>query len=199
MGKNSIHYVNNVEFCDALVIHRNKMFEWKDDIDYINTLYTTRKNNTSTLLELYYLKTIYEYLIVTLLNKPVVSNYIVIQINKIATRFVQRPLYINRTYKDDMINNAVENCLKYIVNFDPSISTNAFSYFTQYCYYAFLRTILSENRQRDIESKITEECEFSAFFASSEGLEYHEKQQLKESLELRCRTSQLMEYRDNRS
>ena len=196
MGKNSEHYVNNVEFCDALVIHRNKVFEWKDSINYLNNLYDTQRLNTHTLLELHYLKSYYEYLIASLLNKPIVSNYLVIQVNKIATRFAQRPLYINRTYKEDMINNAVENCLKYITNFDPTITTNAFSYFTQYCYYAFLRTILSENRQRDIESKITEECEFSAFFASSEGLEYHEKQQLKESLELRCRNEKLSEYRN---
>jgi hypothetical protein len=193
VGKNSQHYVNNVEFCKQLIIHRNNVFTWKDTTTDLVNIFNNQLTNTQTLLDLYSLRCTYEYLIANILNKPRVSNYLATQLEKIATKFAQSPLYINRTYKADMIDNAIENCLKYITNFNPEVTTNAFAYFTTCCYYAFLRTIYQEHKQRDIETKIISESEFSVFF-NGDSLEDHERQQLKEVLELKTRTERSQEY-----
>jgi len=65
----------------------------------------------------------------------------------IAERLSFRPNFINYTYRDEMISDALENCLMYIRNFDPEKSNNPFSYYTQICYYAFLRRIQKEKKQ----------------------------------------------------
>ena len=185
MGKSHEHYVNNNDFVDALVIYRNIYFSWKDLVTEL-CIYYHNIIKCNSYVELYYLCTLYEYLIVAILNKPKINDYLVLQLTKIATRYATKPIHINRTYKEDMINSAVENCLKYITNFDPAITTNAFSYFTQIIHYSFLRTVQSENKQRDIESKIIADAEFSTFFESN-GLEDHERSRIKEQLELRNR------------
>jgi hypothetical protein len=78
-------------------------------------------------------------------DKPMMSEYIGECIYKIATRLSTRPNFINYTYRDEMICDAIENCLQYINNFNPEKSNNAFAYITQICYYAFLRRIQKDD------------------------------------------------------
>jgi len=52
-----------------------------------------------------------------------------------------------------MAFDAMENCLRYIRNFDHKKSENPFSYFTQISYYAFLRRIEREQNQFAIKAK----------------------------------------------
>ena len=52
-----------------------------------------------------------------------------------------------------MVGDGVENCLLYAHNFDPTKSSNPFSYFTQIIYYAFLRRIEKEKKQAYIKYK----------------------------------------------
>jgi len=59
--------------------------------------------------------------------------------------------------------DAVENCLKAILNYNIEAATrtgnpNAFAYFTQICYYAFLRRIAKEKKQQDIKFKFIEKA-----------------------------------------
>ena len=54
--------------------------------------------------------------------------------------------------------DAVENCLKAIENYNIEAATrsgnpNAFAYFTQISWYAFLRRIAKEKKQQDIKLK----------------------------------------------
>lgn len=54
--------------------------------------------------------------------------------------------------------DAVENCLRAIENYDPDVATrtgnpNAFAYFTQISWYAFLRRIANEKKQQEIKMK----------------------------------------------
>ena len=54
--------------------------------------------------------------------------------------------------------DAVENCLKAITNYNIESATrtgkpNAFAYFTQISWYAFLRRIEKEKKQQDIKMK----------------------------------------------
>ena len=60
--------------------------------------------------------------------------------------------------------DAVENCVLYCKNFDPEKSKNPFSYFTQVCWYAFLRRISKEKRQIEICDKIISKSGFEELF-----------------------------------
>jgi len=84
-------------------------------------------------------------------DKPLVTDYIGECFLKIANHLSYRPNFINYTFRDDMISDGIENCLQYLDNFDPSKSKNPFAYFTQICYYAFLRRIAKEKKQQDIK------------------------------------------------
>jgi hypothetical protein len=86
---------------------------------------------------------------------PQMSEYIGECIYKIATRLSTRPNFINYTYRDEMICDAIENCIQYIGNFKVEKSNNAFAYVTQICYYAFLRRIQKEKKQVYIKQKST--------------------------------------------
>ena len=86
---------------------------------------------------------------------PQMSNYIGECIYKISTRLSTRPNFINYTYRDEMICDAIENCIQYIGNFNVEKSNNAFAYITQICYYAFLRRIQKEKKQVFIKQQMT--------------------------------------------
>ena len=88
-----------------------------------------------------------------IIDKPIVSDYICESIMKISDRLSYRPNFINYTYRDEMVSDGVENCLLYINNFDPSKSSNPFSYFTQIIYFAFIRRIQKEKKQLYVKYK----------------------------------------------
>ena len=87
---------------------------------------------------------------------PRMTEYIGECIYKIATRLSTRPNFINYTYRDEMICDAIENCIQYIGNFNREKSNNAFAYVTQICYYAFLRRIQKEKKQVYIKQQATD-------------------------------------------
>ena len=91
------------------------------------------------------------------LPKPRIPNYIGECFYKIANGLSQKPNFINYTYKDEMVSDAIENCLMYFENFDPNKSKNPFSYFTTVTWYAFLRRIEKEKKQMYIKCKATEQ------------------------------------------
>lgn len=193
--KPNLHYVDNKEFSAALVVHRNNVFEHRAKLQQMLAIYNDIKNiNPKNYLELCYYISVYLYFLALLQTKPRVSNYIGQCLYKIARGFQTKPLYINRTYPDDLCSNAVENCLKYITNYDPEKSSNAFSYFTQITYYSFLRTIYQENNQKNIETAIIEKSEFSALFNGAD-LEPGLAQSILEQAELRTRSLSKMENR----
>lgn len=53
----------------------------------------------------------------------------------------------NYTYKEDMIGDSIENCVRYIKNFDNEKNNNAFGYVSTIAYYAFIRKIKKENKR----------------------------------------------------
>ncbi|MGE5862683.1 MAG: sigma factor for late transcription [Nitrososphaerales archaeon] len=85
-----------------------------------------------------------------------VLNYIGECFMKIATNLAKRPNFCMYSYKDEMILDGIENCIMYFSNFDPKKSTNAFAYFTQICWYAFIRRIAKEKKQQYVKCKATE-------------------------------------------
>ena len=89
-------------------------------------------------------------------KRPPVSDYIGSCFIKIAEHLATKPNFTNYPYKDEMINDSIENCLMYAHNFDPEKSKNPFSYFTQIIYYAFIRRIQKEKKQTHTKHKIIE-------------------------------------------
>jgi hypothetical protein len=100
--------------------------------------------------------------------KPQVPNYIAECLLKIATRLSYKSNFINYGFREDMISDAIENCLSYIHNFDPDKSRNPFAYFTQIIYYAFLRKIQKEKKQLYIRYKALENSDIFGDLLMSE-------------------------------
>jgi len=84
---------------------------------------------------------------------PPVTDYIGTCFMDIAENLIRRPNFSNYPFRDDMVGDAIENCLMYCYNFDPEKSENPFAYFTQIIYYAFLRRIQKEKKQNLIKYK----------------------------------------------
>lgn len=92
-------------------------------------------------------------------NKPApeLPNYIGVCFLKIAENLSRKPNFANYTFREDMISDAVENCLVAMHNFDPTKSKNPFAYFTLIIYRAFLRKISMEKKQLYTKYKATEQ------------------------------------------
>lgn len=84
------------------------------------------------------------------LEPPRLPEYIGECIFKIATKLSNKPCFVNYSYKDEMISDGIENCIMYFKDFDPTKTQNPFAYFTQVIYYAFLRRINKEEKNRYI-------------------------------------------------
>lgn len=95
---------------------------------------------------------------------PPIPRYIAKSFLDIAEHLSMRPNFSNYIYRQDMVSDAIENCVVYAHNFDPSKSKNPFSYFTQVCWYAFIRRIGKEKRQIEICDKIISKSGFEEFF-----------------------------------
>jgi hypothetical protein len=67
-----------------------------------------------------------------------------------------------------MVMDGVENCLRAIGNYNIETATrtgkpNAFSYFTQICFFAFIRRITKEKKQQDIKFRFIEKMGIDDF------------------------------------
>lgn len=80
-------------------------------------------------------------------SPPRISNYLGDCFIKIARHLSYKSNFINYSYKDEMISDAIENCLVVVNNFDPAKSKNPFAYFTQITFFAFIRRIQKEKKQ----------------------------------------------------
>ena len=124
MKRASIHYVNNKEFSQAVV-------------DYCKTIDDAKSNKTIL---------------------PIVPDYIATCFLRISEGLSHKSNFIRYTYREEMVMDAVENCLRAIENYNIEAATrtglpNAFAYFTQISWYAFLRRIAKEKKQQEIKLK----------------------------------------------
>jgi len=122
--KKSIHYVNNSDFSTAVV-------------EYVKKANEARENDKKI---------------------PTVPDYIAQCFLRIAEGLSHKANFIRYTYREEMVMDAVENCLKAIGNYNLEAATrtgkpNAFAYFTQITWYAFLRRITKEKKQQEIKMK----------------------------------------------
>ena len=147
------HYVDNKKFGEAIV-------------EYVNRV-TAAKQSEQTI--------------------PIVPTYIAECFLKIAEGLSHKVNFIRYTYREEMVMDAVENCLRAINNYNPNAVTrtgtpNAFAYFTQICYFAFLRRIEKEKKQQDIKFKFIEQSGVEEFIANIQGDDTHNEQGFIDSL-----------------
>jgi len=122
------HYVNNAQFSQAVV-------------DYVTEANLAKEKGT---------------------KKPIVPDYVARCFLRIAEGLSHKANFVRYTYREEMVMDAVENCLKAIENYNLETATrtgkpNAFAYFTQISWYAFLRRIQKEKKQQDIKLKYLSE------------------------------------------
>ena len=104
---------------------------------------------------------------------PKVTNYIASCFLKIAEGLSHKANFIRYTYSEEMVMDAVENCLKAISNYNLEAATrtgkpNAFAYFTQITWFAFLRRIAKEKKQQDIKLKYLTQSGVENFISENE-------------------------------
>jgi hypothetical protein len=131
---NKPHYVNNKLFSQSVV-------------DYVNSVKQAQERGETN---------------------PIVTEYIATCFLKISEGLSHKPNFIRYTYREEMVMDAVENCLKAIMNYNIETATrtgnpNAFAYFTQICYYAFIRRIQKEKKQFDVKMRFIEQASFEEF------------------------------------
>lgn len=88
--------------------------------------------------------------------KPIIPNYIGSSILLISQRLSFMPNFVNYAFREELVSDGVENCIKYIDNFNPEKFDNPFAYFTQIIYFAFLRRIIKEKKQLYVKHKLLE-------------------------------------------
>ena len=138
-NRKNIHYVNNAEFSQAVV-------------DYVKIADKAKLKNTEI---------------------PKVPDYVAQCFLRIAEGLSHKANFIRYTYREEMVMDAVENCLKAIGNYNIAAATrtgnpNAFAYFTQITWYAFLRRIAKEKKQQDIKMKYLSSSGIEEFIVSDE-------------------------------
>jgi len=105
-------------------------------------------------------------------DKPIIPDYVAMCFLRIAEGLSHKANFVRYTYREEMVMDAVENCLKAIENYNVETATrtgkpNAFAYFTQIAWYAFLRRIEKEKKQQDVKLKFIAEAGIEHFFDTS--------------------------------
>ena len=99
---------------------------------------------------------------------PMVPDYIASCLLKMCEGLSHKSNFIRYTYREEMVMDGVENCLKALANYDGDAKTrsgnpNAFGYFTQISWFAFLRRISKEKKQYDLKLKFIAESGLDEF------------------------------------
>lgn len=88
---------------------------------------------------------------------PPMNDYIGQSLLDIATNMSNRANFIGYSYKEEFIGDALEDCIKYLKNFDPAKANgkpSAFSYVSRVMWFAFLRRRTKEERQHVLKQNM---------------------------------------------
>lgn len=88
------------------------------------------------------------------LKPPPMKEPLALSIYTIAQNLTKHPRFSGYSFREDMAIDGVENCIKYIHNFNPEKSTNAFAYISQICKFAYFRRIKIERTQTLVKTAI---------------------------------------------
>lgn len=88
-------------------------------------------------------------------DPPSIPKYIGEAIILISTNLAKKPNFSGYTlqYKQEMISDAILDCIAAVNNFDPDRTNNPFAYFTQIIWNAYIRRIQKEKKQQYIKLK----------------------------------------------
>lgn len=86
-------------------------------------------------------------------DKPIIPNYIAQSILLICNNLAVKPNFSGYSYKQDMISDAIVDCVAAVDKFNPDKTNNPFAYFTQIAWNAFLRRLDKEKKQTYIKHK----------------------------------------------
>ena len=100
---------------------------------------------------------------------PKIPNYVGECLLQIANRLSYKPNFANYMFREEMVGDGIENCLRYMHNFNPEKTQNPFAYFTQIIYYAFLRRIQKEKKYLYTKFKATENANITGETADMQG------------------------------
>ena len=99
-------------------------------------------------------------------EEPQIPPYIVDAMTKITKRLTYNSKFINYSFKEEMIGDALYDCIKYAKKFNltRSVTPNPFSYITTIAFNAFLRRIDTEKKQSYVKSKLIADTPIHEFF-----------------------------------
>lgn len=86
-------------------------------------------------------------------DKPKIPDYIGECILTIANKYSTAGNWRNYSYREEMVSDAIENCLQYFENYDTNKYKNPLAYFTEICKWAFVRRIKKEQKQQYLKYK----------------------------------------------
>lgn len=91
---------------------------------------------------------------------PPLTDIIGKAIMDISYRRCYSPRFVNYApnWKEEMISDAIETCVKYAHNFDPTKSNNPFAYLTQLVTNAIFQRIKKEHKQQYIRLKLFDDA-----------------------------------------
>jgi hypothetical protein len=93
--------------------------------------------------------------------EPRIPDYIGICIMDIAKNLATKGNFVNYTYKEEMIGDGIENCIKYMNNYDPDNYKNPLAYFTRIVWNQFILRIDSEKKETYVKYKSLEAAALS--------------------------------------
>ena len=124
--KRTVHYLNNVEFKQALSDYKKLKAEMLPEV-------------------------------------PQVPEYIGKCFIDIANGVARRPNFNGYSWREEMVGDAIETCLKNIDKFDVERGTSALAYFSQISWFCFLGRIAIEKKQSNIKRALVRHVDVDTF------------------------------------
>lgn len=94
-------------------------------------------------------------------ERPVMSRYLGDCVLKMAKRLSTTPRFRGYSYRDEMIQNGILGCVKYMYRFDGTRFNNGFAYVTQILFSHFIVTIKNEKKKYEMNLRMIQEAEAS--------------------------------------
>lgn len=117
------------------------------------------------------------------LPRPQPCNTICQAIIDISTNVARKQNFSGYIFKEEMIADAIENCIRYVHNFDPIKYDNPFAYITRTVIQAFKRRIKMEKKQYYLKLKSFDNAGgFSSY--TSDNVNKSELQSFDETMDL---------------
>jgi hypothetical protein len=115
---------------------------------------------------------------------PRLPEYAGACIHLIANRLATKANFASYPFKEEMVGDGIENCIKYAHNFNPEKTQNPFAYFTQIIFFAFLRRIKYEKKALATKFKMFDDMlihQLTTELQSHDDASHPETKQLAES------------------